>query len=192
MYRTLAVVLASVLVVPALARAQEKSADRIIAEAVSALPGPLRAGAEVRAYEGGELVTVRAGTNGMICLADDPSDDRWHVACYHADLEPFMARGRALRAEGITSREQIDSIRAAEIESGELAFPDHAVTLYSWFGDGSAFNPESGEAEKARGLYVIYVPYATGETMGLSVESAQDRPWLMSPGEPWAHVMIAR
>ena len=30
----------------------------------------------------------------MICLADDPNESpRWHVACYHKALEPFMARG---------------------------------------------------------------------------------------------------
>lgn len=185
-------VLMSSTVFAALAAAQEKSEERVIAEALSALPAELREGAEVRAYREGSLVTLREGSNGLICLGDDPSDDRWHVACYHRDLEPFMARGRELRARGINGRARIDSIRQAEIESGELAFPDHPAALYSWFGDESSFNPETGDAEDARGLYVIYLPYATEEATGLTTVSARERPWLMFPGTPWAHVMIAR
>ena len=189
---TMALALASSLAVPAVCDGQEKPDERIIAEALSALPAPLRDGAEVKGYRDGELVTLRSGDSGMICLGDDPSDDRWHVACYHEDLEPFMARGRQLRAQGITGRAQIDSIRQTEIGSGALPFPDHPAALYSWFGDETSFNPESGEAEQARGLYVIYMPYATAAETGLPVESARDRPWLMFPGKPWAHVMISR
>jgi hypothetical protein len=192
MERRALIVLVSLIAMPTMASAQGDPEDRSIAEALSALPQPLRKGAEVRAFRNGELVTIRRGDNGMICLADDPSDDRWHVACYHADLEPFMARGRQLRAEGITDRARIDSIRGAEIESGELSFPDHPAALYSWFGDATSFNPETGEAEKAQGLYVLYVPYATAEETGLTMESSPERPWLMFPGKPWAHVMIAR
>ena len=36
----------------------------------------------------------------LICLADDPKIDALSVACYHKDLEPFMARGRELDADG--------------------------------------------------------------------------------------------
>ncbi len=98
----------------------------------------------MKAYRDGSLVTIREGENGLICLGDDPADDRWHVACYHEDLEPFMARGRELRAQGITGRAQIDSIRQAEIESGELAFPDHPAALYSWFGRRERLQPGDG------------------------------------------------
>lgn len=192
MIRVLAVALLCTAVAPASAAAQEKSEERVIGEALSALPPELREGAEVRAYREGSLVRIREGDNGLICLGDDPADDRWHVACYHADLEPFMARGRELRAEGITGRATIDSIRQAEIESRELVFPDHPAALYSWFGSESSFDPETGETKSARGLVVIYLPYATAESTGLTVVSSQERPWLMFPGTPWAHVMIAR
>lgn len=192
MERSALIVLASLIAAPTMASAQEKPDDRIIAEALSALPQAMRDGAEVRAFRNGELVTIRPGGNGMVCLADDPGDERWHVACYHEDLEPFMARGRELRAQGIEDRARLDSIRGAEIESGELTFPDHPAVLYSWFGDSTSFDAETGEAEKAQGLYVIYMPYATAEETGLTMESSRERPWLMAPGKPWAHVMIAR
>ncbi len=178
--------------VPCLAVTQEKSDDRVIAEAVSALPEPLRAGAEVRAFRGGELVKIREGSNGLICLGDDPTQEGWHVACYHRDLEPFMARGRELRAQGIAGRAAIDSVRAAEIESGKLTFPKGPTSLYSLFAREGTFDPATGEAEGARGLYVIYMPYATEASTGLSAVASRERPWLMFPGKPWAHVMIPR
>lgn len=70
-----------------------------IAAAVQAAPEDRRAAAAVLGYDpAGQLVTLRAGTNDLVCLADDPRDEAFSVACYHKDLEPFMARGRELRA----------------------------------------------------------------------------------------------
>ena len=173
------------------AEAQSKSADQQIAEAVSPLPEGLRAGAEVRALIEGALVTVRDGSNEMICLADDPTRQGFHAACYHRDLEPFMARGRELRAEG-TTRPEIDSIRLAEIESGALEMPSRPTALYSLSSDREMWDAAAGMPADASGLYVIYLPYATAESSGISVQPARDRPWLMYPGKPWAHVMISR
>src|SRR5688500_10828472 len=49
-------------------------AERQIAAAVSPLPAALQAGAKVLGYNAqGKLVTLRAGTNEMICVADDPA-----------------------------------------------------------------------------------------------------------------------
>jgi hypothetical protein len=192
MYRNLVLIAVGLMAAPQVAAPQEKTDDRVIAEAVSALPEPMRDGAAVMAHRDGELVMVRKGSNAMICLADDPARDGWHVACYQKDLEPFMARGRELRAQGVTERPEIDRVRLAEIESGKLAFPDGPSTLYSLFADEGAFDATTGEAEGAGGLYVIYVPYATEESVGISVVSSRERPWLMFPGKPWAHIMIPR
>lgn len=175
-----------------LAMAQQTPEAGLIAETVSPLPEAMRAGAEVRVFKNGELVTVRPGSNGIICLGDDPADDRWHVACYHESLEPFMARGRQLRAQGITQRAAIDSIRGAEIEAGTLEFPAGPAALYQLFGETGSFNSETGEAEGASALYVLYLPYGTEASTGISTVPSRARPWLMAPGEPWAHVMISR
>ncbi len=169
--------------------AQGKPADRQIAEAITPLPAELRDGATVLGYRGNRVVSLREGTNDMVCLADDPREEEFHVACYHASLEPFMARGRALRAEGKSTGE-VREIRGQEIEAGSLAMPDHPAALYSL--TGGTFNAESGEVDDASGLYVVYVPYATEETLGIPATPARDRPWLMFPGTPWAHIMISR
>jgi hypothetical protein len=38
--------------------------------------------------------------------------------------------------------------------------------------------------------WVIYVPFATAETTGLSTKPVENGPWLMDPGTPGAHIMI--
>jgi len=169
--------------------AQEPPTPQQIAGAVSPLPAAMRDGATVLGYRRGKLVALRDGTNEMICLADDPSQAGFHAACYHRDLEPFMARGRALRAEG-AERPAIDSVRAAEIESGALAMPREPRALYS-LSSKQEFDPAAGIAPESSGLQVVYMPYATEESTGISATPGPG-PWLMFPGKPWAHLMIAR
>ncbi len=169
--------------------AQESPAAEQIAAAVSPLPESMREGAAVLGYRRGRLVSLREGTNGMICLADDPAQEGFHAACYHEDLEPFMARGRALRAEG-RERDAIDSIRQAEIEAGTLPMPGEPRALYS-LSSKLAFDPAVGSAPESSGLYVIYMPYATEQSTGITATPGAG-PWLMFPGKPWAHLMIAR
>jgi hypothetical protein len=165
-------------------------ADQQIAAAVLPAPDSLRAGATVLGYDAtGKLVTLRQGTGALICLADDPSQDRFHVACYQKELDPFMARGRALRALGL-KREAIDSARGAEIMAGTLRFPPRPTTLYEYFGKPGSYDPATGKLSGVTTVYVIYMPYATEETSGLSSNPLPSGPWLMYAGKPWAHAMI--
>jgi len=176
---------------PACLSGQGKSAEREIADAVSPLPAGLQAAAAVQAFRNGALQEIRPGTNGMMCLADDPARAGFHAACYHVSLEPFMARGRALRASGL-SAEAADSVRVAELESRTLSLPVPGAALYSLSSDDDAFDPSGGVPAGTRGLYVLYLPYATEASTGVSATPARDRPWLMYPGKPTAHVMMAR
>ena len=83
-------------------QAQSVGQEQQIKGALSAAPEDRREGATVMGYNAdGELVSLREGTNELICLADQPGDDKFRVACYHKSLEPYMVRGRELRAEGI-------------------------------------------------------------------------------------------
>lgn len=166
-------------------------AEQQILAAVSPAPEAMREEASVLGYNPeGELVSFREGTNELICLADDPSDNRFHVACYHKDLEPFMARGRELKADGHSS-DGVREVRGQEIEAGTLAMPEKPMSLYSLTGGADAWDYESGELQSARPLYVVYVPYATVESTGISTSPASEgAPWLMDAGKPWAHIMI--
>jgi len=166
------------------------SAERQIREAVMPAPEAQRDGASVLGYApGGNLVTLRTGAGELICLADDPGDPRFHVACYHKDLEPFMARGRALRAEG-KGRAVIDSVRQAEIEAGTLVMPRAPRALFSLTAPADSVDASTGEVRGAAPLYVVYIPYATEESTGITTKAARGVPWLMFPGKPWAHIMV--
>ena len=75
-----------------------------IAGAILAAPAELREGAAVLGYNAeGVLTKIREGKNEMICLASDPAKTAFNVACYHKELEPFMARGRELTAQKMTN-----------------------------------------------------------------------------------------
>ncbi len=138
----------------------------------------------------GELKTLRKGTNELICLADDPEQSNFHTSCYHEGLSPFMKRGRELKTQGL-SRKKVDSLRRVEIKSGELELPRKPMALYSLTGPGDAFDYSTGEVKTTRPLYVVYIPFATEETTGLSQKPAsKGAPWIMEPGTPWAHIMV--
>jgi hypothetical protein len=172
--------------------AQHHSKADQIKAAVQPLPQDMQAEATVKGYnEEGELVTLKEGTNKMICLADEPGDDRYHVACYHESLEPFMARGRELVKEG-KSRGEKQEIREREIKNGSLKFPDGPAALYNLTGPKDGFDYERGELRYAKALRVVYIPYATVASTGLSPHPiGAGAPWLMNPSMPWAHIMIS-
>ena len=163
--------------------------DVQIAAAVQAAPEDRRAGAAVFGYDAsGALVTLRDGTNDLVCLADDPKADGFSVACYHKDLEPFMARGRQLLAQGVTSKER-EETRWKEIEAGTLNMPREPRTLHVLTGSG--FDAASGTVADSYLRWVVYTPFATPETTGLPIRPVPGGPWLMFPGTPTAHIMIS-
>jgi len=157
--------------------------------AVRAAPAPMRDAATVLGYDDNmELTTLREGDGTMVCLADDPAEENFHVACYHEALEPFMRRGRELRRQG-RSGTAVDSIRRAEIEDGTLDYPDRPTALYNLSGPAGAYDAAADTVRDGSHLRVLYVPYETAETTGLPTKP-EGGPWLMAPGKPWAHVMI--
>lgn len=159
-----------------------------IAGAVLAAPAELRDGAAVLGYnEKGKLVRLREGRNELICLASDPAKAAFNVACYHKDLEPFMARGRELLAQKITGPRRHE-IRFKEIEEGKLSMPREPRTLYVLTGTG--YDAATGTVRDPYLRWVIYVPFATPESTGLSTKASDSAPWLMAPGTAGAHIMI--
>jgi hypothetical protein len=163
-------------------------ADQQIAAAVLAMPASLRADATVLGYGAeGKLVPLRKGTGTMTCLASDPKGEQLHVACYHNSMEPFMARGRELRASGVTGG-QVDTVRFKEVREGRLAMPKAPATLYQLF--GGTFDPAKNVITGARALYVVYIPSATGASTGLAEKPTGTLPWIMWPGTPKAHIMF--
>jgi hypothetical protein len=167
--------------------AEIPSAEWQIKTAVLAAPKAERDGATVLGYDSsGGVVTLRKGSNNFSCLADDPKQKGFSVACYHKDLEPFMARGRALAAEGKNAAE-IFKAREDEVKAGKLPMPDKSILNVA---TGKVVEA-TGEVTELYTRYVIYIPYATPESTGIPLAPIADgAPWIMNPGTHRAHIMI--
>ncbi len=163
-------------------QAQIPNSDQQIAEAVLPLDEGDRDGATVMGFDAeSNIFLLRKGTNKLICLADDPNNKGFSVACYHEDLEPFMERGRTLRAQG-KDRGEVEKIREEEAKAGKLKMPEKASTLYVMSGV---------DKESANLRWVVYIPWATAETTGLPIKPlVAGGPWIMFPGTYRAHIMI--
>ncbi|MEM9680964.1 MAG: hypothetical protein AAF901_11635 [Bacteroidota bacterium] len=166
--------------------------EALIATALMAAPEESRAGCKVIGYNmAGEFVTLREGNNEFIVLADDPNSSGFSAACYHKDLEPFMARGRELRAMGKT-RNEIFDIRETEAKLGKLDMGKPGSTLHIYYGQDELYDPQTSEVEGAIYRYVVYLPFATAESTGLPEQPiSPNHPWIMNPGTHKAHIMIS-
>ncbi|SOE23632.1 hypothetical protein SAMN06298216_4017 [Spirosomataceae bacterium TFI 002] len=154
----------------------------LINDALLPLDESDRAAATVLAFnEAGNTYTAKRGTNNYVCLADDPKKDGFSVACYHKELDAFMARGRELKLEGKGFKEIFDT-RENEVKAGTLFMPDKASTLYILSGKTK---------EDANLRWVVYIPFATSESTGLPLKPlVPGGPWIMDPGTHRAHIMI--
>jgi len=155
--------------------------------AVLAAPEKQREKATILGYDNDEnVVTLREGSNNIICLADNPHKEGFSAAAYHKSLEPFMQRGRELKKQG-KGRGEVFDIREKEVKAGKLEIPDKA-TLYVTTGK---INEINGKVEDLYTRYVIYIPYATEESTGMPLSPiAPGSPWIMDPGTHRAHIMI--
>jgi len=167
------------------------SAEIQIKVALLACPEESRDKAMVYGYSSkGEFIVLRAGTNEMVCIADDPVSAGLSVSCYHKSLEPFMERGRVLKKQGKNFQEIFD-IREQEAKSGKLILPKQPASLVVLTAAAEDYNVTNGEVRNPYSRSVVYIPFATAESTGLpSKPTTPGMPWIMNPGTARAHIMI--
>ena len=137
-----------------------------------------------------QIILLRKGTNELICLADNPDEPDFSVACYVSELEPFMQRGRELRKQGIKDQQLFEE-REKEVKAGTLQMPKQPAALYVYSAKDKDYDPATGEVKNGYLRYVIYIPYATAASTGLPEKpDADGMPWIMNPGTHGAHIMI--
>jgi hypothetical protein len=168
-----------ILLVAGVPQAAEITEEQRVEQAVLPLPAHLRQGASVVKFDGGERIVLRDGDNGLICQPDDPDTSGIAIWCYPKSHDAYARRWYQLAAEG-RERAEVDEIVAAEIDSGKLEWPDSAVN----------YNLRGPSLDNALSMTVVYIPFATGESIGITEERDFHRPWLMYPGTAFAHIMI--
>jgi hypothetical protein len=167
------------------ARAQAQSNDMKIAEAVKPLPEDLKAGATVVSYDEktGERRVLRQGTNFVEC---QPKAKDGFIRCYNKVLAPRRDMEAKLHAQGKSDEDVTKEIQAA-VKDGRLKQTPFGTMSYRY----------SDDPGRIKLLWVMSVPNATPDSVGVSTESQRDaalkgngKPWLMLPGTPGAHIMI--
>ena len=171
---------------PLAAQAQQaQSKDAKIAEAVKPLPEDLKAAATVVSYDEktGERMVLRQGTNFVECQPRGADGFTWCYNVVGAARRDFSAK---LRAQGKSDKEIQDAVAAAS-KDGTLKPTPFGTMSYRLY----------GKKDRIQLLWVLSVPGATPESIGVSDDSRRDesiagdgRPWLMLPGTPGAHIMI--
>jgi hypothetical protein len=156
-----------------------------IAQATLPLPEDLRAGAAVYEYDKatGARKVLRPGTNFVECM---PKGDDGFTWCYNKSTAARRDLQAKLRAEGKTDKEVTESVAAATA-AGTIKPTPFGTVSYRLY----------GKKDRIQLLWVMSVPNATPETIGVSDGSRRDdalkgdgRPWLMLSGQPGAHIMI--
>jgi hypothetical protein len=169
----------------AFAAEQSGTVDQQIAEATHILPEDLRAGATVVTYDAASGVrkVLRQGTNFVEC---QPKMADGFIRCYNKVLSPRRDLEAKLRAQGMKDEYVTKEIQKATAD-GRLKPTPFGTMSYRY----------SDDPGRIKLLWVISVPNATPETVGVSTESQRDaalkgngKPWLMLPGTPGAHIMI--
>ena len=168
------------------AAAATQSVEDQIAEAVLPLPGDLRAGATVVTYdpETGSRKVLRQGANTLECEPRNTTDG--FIRCYSNLMAPRHEMEAKLRAQKKSDKEIQEAVAEA-IKAGTLKVPPFGTMSYR-------LATKEGVIKR---LWVMSVPYATPESIGVSTASQRDAalkgrglPWLMLAGTANAHVMI--
>jgi hypothetical protein len=162
-----------------------------IAAAILPLPMSMQAGAGVRGYSPAmKMVTLRAGTNSMMCTADRPGDDLFDVRCYDRAFLAVIDQRRALAAGGLDSA-TVERRFADQVRTGAIRLPDHPVAGYRMLGPIAGYDPRTGAVTAAIEKWQsIHFPYRTAAELGLPIDPEGTMPFVMASGTWWAHVMI--
>ncbi len=163
----------------AMGQAVQKPIEQQIVEAVAPLPAEWQAGASVVSYNNeGQRTLLSQGTNDFICVADSPQAG-YQVSCHHRNLDPLLSRRSRLLAEGKRWEEWI-AIITKEAKEGKLSLPDVSMRYH-------LVGPSQVNAVP---LSVVFIPYATEKSTGVSEKQNNRGIWLMRSGTPFAHIMI--
>lgn len=175
------------------ATADDHDASYAVKAAALALPAAFEGTARVVSVAGdGSETVAQEGSAPMTCEVSKRSEDdganRLDVWCMPHSMRPLLARIDELRNAGIPREEGMKLLKA-EYESGELGLPAQPGVGYAFRGAEGSYGKPPAEIEGS-GWQLVFVPFATGDTLGLIETSEGSMPWLMGSGTPFAHIMV--
>jgi len=168
------------------------AASQLIAGALLPLPEPLRAAATVVRLDSTFRPDVlRKGTNGMVCIADAPNDNRFDVRCYRDSFIAVVYRAFQLGYQ--VSGEKVE----AEIKAGKLELSREPTAGYRCLGPIEGYDAARNAVDaRIECWQSMHFPFRTAAELGFpderDIPESQQRtmPYVMSSGKYWSHVMI--
>lgn len=162
-----------------------QSDQALIAQAVLPLPEDLRADATVYRYDEttGERIVLRQGSNQVECR---PKDESGFTRCAPVANGSRSDLSAKLRAQDMAEEDIEATLTTAESRGliSPRVFGALSYRLYD-------------EPDRIQLLWIISVPNATPEQLGMPTGSQRDNslagrgtPWMMNPGTDSAHLMI--
>jgi hypothetical protein len=169
--------------------AQHDEHSARIASALLALPESLRAEATVISVEKGIETVLRKGSNGMVCMADQPGDQTFFVNCFHETIRALQRRSLELSKQ--LSGKALDEALDKEIKAGTLKAPLTPSMGFQMRGPLGGYNPTTNTVSREiKTRQMVMLPHATGAKLSLPEKPEGDMPWVMNAGTPSAHIMI--
>ncbi len=163
-----------------------------IALARSAGPDEISADATIWVLRNGEYVIAVHGTNANHCFVARSLPQSLEPVCYDEEGAATVLRWEfkyfELRTSG-KSKQELEAALAEAIGSGELRTPSRPAMSYMLSSAQRLYDPESGRsAGNWKPHLMLYVPYLTDESIGLSAGMATLQ--VARPGTPMAHLII--
>lgn len=171
MRRLLLSTLTLVATLPGAARAQSDAA--LIQSALSAAPASVSDGATVADHDGR---VVREGTNGWVCMPDDPQVPNNSPMCLDAPWREFMDAFMNKRTPSFSG-----------VGFGYMLQGDFPVSNTDPFATGPA--PDNHWVVDS-GPHVMMIASDEKLLEGLPTDPNNGGPWVMWKDTPYAHVMI--
>jgi len=138
-----------------------------------AAPASLSAHATIMDLEGN---VIRQGTNGWVCMPDDPNTDGSDPMCVN---QPWVGFGEALKNKTAPSYTQVGI--------GYMLQGDKAVSNTDPF----AKDPKPGEDwVEGLGAHIMVLIPDQASMKNIPTDSKNGGPWVMWAGTPYAHIMI--
>ena len=108
---------------------------------------------------------LRKGTNGMVCIADAPNDDRFDVRCYRDTFIPVVYRAFQLGYQ--VSGEKVE----AEIKAGKLQLSPEPTAGYRCLGPISGYDSSrNAVTAQVECWQSIHFPFRTAAEVGFPDE----------------------
>jgi hypothetical protein len=160
--------------------AQGKSTKAKIANAVSAAPRAISANAAVMdwpATEGGQMTTLRAGTNGYTCLPDFPKSKGNDPMCVDDQWMGFMGAMMTKATPKVTHTGIAYMIAPGSSSWGSNTDPgaEKATADNEWGNDPP---------------HIMLIVTDPSALEGIPTTRQSGTPWVMWRGTPYAHIMV--